>query len=95
MGQLSLAETTYRRALGLRDNPASWVGMAAICRARGRLEEALGILLRITGEHPDDGHAWRGLSGVYADMGLTERAKACWQRADHLDGGPVPMAAQR
>lgn len=83
-GQSELSEHTYKRALEMADNPVSWVGLAGLHRAKGQLEEAKGILLRIAEQYPNDGHAWRGLAGVYGDLGQGDLARKCWNRSEEL-----------
>ena len=57
------------RTTGYDPTIASIVGLAAVFRSLGELDQALEIYEDVLAQDPDNGHAHNGIAGVYMDMG--------------------------
>ncbi|CAG0925291.1 unnamed protein product, partial [Notodromas monacha] len=84
-GNAELAIEHYRKALGL--NPVydqAMNNLANLLKARGQLEDALGLLENATAVRPDFAAAWMNLGIVLADLKQYDRARFAYERALEL-----------
>lgn len=90
---LSLAGA--RRAfLGQFDNADVWLTMSENFAARGKTEEAAGIMIAATREHPNNYKLWIGLGNALTDQSrtLSPSARFAFERAEQLAPGmPGPL----
>lgn len=84
-----------RRAfLGQFDNADVWLTMAENFAARGRTEDAAGIMLSATRQHPNDYKLWIGLGNALTDQSrtLSPAARLAFEKAEQLAPGyPAPL----
>lgn len=80
--------------LGQFDNADVWLTMSENFAARGKTEEAAGIMVAATREHPQDYKLWIGLGNALTDHSktLSPSARFAFERAEQLAPGyPGPL----
>lgn len=84
-----------RRAfMGQFDNADIWLTMSENFAARGKTEQAAGIMVSATREHPRDYKLWIGLGNALTDHSrtLSPSARFAFERAKELAPGyPAPL----
>lgn len=93
--QPPLSLTGARKAfLGQFDNADVWLTMSENFAARGKVQEAAGIMVTATREHPHDYKLWIGLGNALTDQSktLSPAARFAFERAKELAPGyPGPL----
>ncbi len=84
------ARTAYERALELdAEHPRAHMGLGAILRAEGRIEEAVSAYQESVARDPTVGEAWAGLAAAQLGLGQQEEALASARQAvTHVPGEP-------
>lgn len=82
LGQLDLAEASFKRAATLSDSIYVSLNLAEVYTAQTRFKDAESVLREAIQKHPNAGDAYYGLALVYFQQGLLEDAEAAAQQAD-------------
>jgi tetratricopeptide (TPR) repeat protein len=91
-GQLTEAEASFRRALGLDDTlDRAWFGLGLVLIRQSRLDEAIAALKRNTQLQPMSPHAWCELARIHEKRREPEEVAKI---IAHLQGFEPKIAAQ-
>ena len=82
---IDLAESSLRRALGMRDDPKVWMRLASVCKRKGNTKETATCLTKVLAAEPKNTAALKRLGLLAARSGKMEKAAECFSKLVELE----------
>ncbi|MBX2861456.1 MAG: tetratricopeptide repeat protein [Vampirovibrio sp.] len=90
-GKVGSAEKHYQKALKVEpNNPYAMMGVGQCLSSRGKTDEALDVMHRLTKQHPGFAPAYYTLGTLYETKGDIDQAKHFYRQYVEKSGGKIP-----